>query len=52
LIREQARRINDLEAADNRRGQELDVIRADRRGIDTKLAKSVIASARYGEGVV
>src|SRR5882762_5240528 len=32
-MREQARRINELEAADNRRGQELEVIRADRRAL-------------------
>src|SRR5882762_2057798 len=32
-MREQARRINELEAADNRRGQELEVIRADRRDL-------------------
>jgi len=39
LVREQARRINELEAADNRCGQELDVIRADRRDLIQSLQK-------------
>ena len=38
-MREQARCINELEAADNRRGQELDVIRADRRDLIQSLQK-------------
>jgi len=38
-VREQARRINELEAADNRRGQELDTIRADRRDLIQSLQK-------------
>jgi len=38
-VREQAHRINELEAADNRWGQELDVIRADRCDLIQSLQK-------------
>ena len=51
MVREQARRINELEAADNRCGQELDVIHADRRDLIQSLQKRDCISTDMEKGL-
>jgi len=41
-VREQLVVINELEAADNRRGQELEVIRADRRDLIRSYSNAIV----------